>query len=220
MSYNQDLGAGNTKFDADKPRPELLPATALLEVVKVLTKGAEKYDDNNWREGEGSSTQRYLGALMRHVFAYSQGEDKDPETGLSHMAHAACNALFLLEAEIFGLWNDDRVRVAGRPRAYTAEPLPYPDGLEWSEEDKAEIWREVAARTLQDVVAVVSADHRPIEEGDAVVFYNRGAGSDGVLWDPPSEDPYEPLTAEELVSFDDLDSQISASADLLSDLEG
>lgn len=82
------------KFDQGKPRMELLPMAALQEVSKVLTFGASKYADNNWRGGINYS--RIYGALLRHLTAFVEGEEKDPETGLSHIAHLACNSLFLL----------------------------------------------------------------------------------------------------------------------------
>jgi len=98
-----------TKHDQGKPRFELIPATALAEVAKVMAFGAGKYGDHNWRTGPDFFTwTRLSGALLRHTFAWMRGEDLDPETGLSHMAHAACNALFLLEYITVKLGKDDR----------------------------------------------------------------------------------------------------------------
>jgi hypothetical protein len=45
---------------------------------------------------------------MRHLSAWWQGEDKDPETGMSHMLHAAWNALTLVAYELRGIGEDDR----------------------------------------------------------------------------------------------------------------
>jgi hypothetical protein len=77
--------------------PECGPA--MLEVAKVLTFGAAKYGENNWQRLENFSP-RYYAAILRHVFAYGGGEATDPESGLPHLAHAACGALFLLSAEV------------------------------------------------------------------------------------------------------------------------
>ncbi len=88
------------KFDTDKLHPSLLPVKPLEEVIKVLMFGAEKYGRDNWKEATEEDQVRYLDALMRHAMAYVDGEEADEETGLSHLAHLACNALFLLE---FGL---------------------------------------------------------------------------------------------------------------------
>jgi hypothetical protein len=83
------------KFDSAKPDPTLLPPRALLSVVRVLTKGAEKYDRDNWQIVPGART-RYLAAALRHVLAYMSGEKIDPELGENHLACAACSLLFLL----------------------------------------------------------------------------------------------------------------------------
>jgi len=94
------------KNDSEKVRLELLPFPALYEVARVLTFGAKKYDPWNWASGMAWS--RLLGAALRHLFAWAAGEDKDPETGLSHLAHAACCVLFLLTYTLKDLGDDDR----------------------------------------------------------------------------------------------------------------
>jgi hypothetical protein len=89
------MNANANKFDGGKPRLGLLPKKALTETAKVLTFGAEKYDAHNWRKGLEYS--RLEDAALRHVFAWADGEDRDPESGLSHLAHALCCLMFLLE---------------------------------------------------------------------------------------------------------------------------
>lgn len=86
------------KFDADKLDYTLVPWDGLEEVVKVLEFGARKYARDNWQHVEGGM-QRYQAAAFRHLIAYNQGEKADPETGLSHLAHAGCCLLFLLSLE-------------------------------------------------------------------------------------------------------------------------
>jgi hypothetical protein len=44
--------------------------------------------------------RRYTAALLRHLAAREQGEVCDPESGLLHAAHMACNAMFILELEL------------------------------------------------------------------------------------------------------------------------
>lgn len=83
-----------TKYDSEKPRMDLLDSYALEELSKVLTFGAAKYEPNNWRKG--IAITRLTSSLLRHVFAFMRGEAKDPETGLSHIAHAMCNCMFIL----------------------------------------------------------------------------------------------------------------------------
>jgi len=98
-----------TKFDQNKPRLELLPSDALIEIAKVLTFGAKKYSSENWRKGINYS--RLMGAAMRHLLAWKDGEDKDPESGLTHLAHAGCCVLFLIWMEKNRQDLDDRFKL-------------------------------------------------------------------------------------------------------------
>ena len=89
------------KFDGDKPKLDLLVdgvPPALEEVGKILTFGAQKYAAHSWKTVENNK-ERYKAALVRHLLAHSKGEVLDPESGLPHLAHLACNALFILELE-------------------------------------------------------------------------------------------------------------------------
>lgn len=112
---------GGLKFDAGKPRMDLLSPYALQELSKVLSMGAVKYGDYNWQEGIKYS--RILAAILRHTMAYMSGESTDPESGLSHIAHVMCNCMFLLHFEKYGLKElDDRPKygkAAGKIRVRT-----------------------------------------------------------------------------------------------------
>ena len=89
MNYDEPTGECRKSAEsATKPRLELLPSAALEQIAEVLTYGAAKYEANNWCRGARGG--RYFAALLRHVFAWWRGEDLDPETGMSHLAHAAC----------------------------------------------------------------------------------------------------------------------------------
>lgn len=96
------------KHDTDKPRYDLLPPDALEEVVKIFTYGAGKYSENNWLKG--IKWGRCFGAAMRHLWAFWRGEDRDPESGHLHLAHAATNCLFLLAYYLRKKGEDDRTR--------------------------------------------------------------------------------------------------------------
>jgi hypothetical protein len=82
------------RYNQGKLRYDLLEPHALKELVKVFTKGAEKYADRNWEKGMKWS--KMLASLHRHLAAFEQGEDFDQETGLPHMAHASWNAMGLV----------------------------------------------------------------------------------------------------------------------------
>lgn len=94
---------GGVKETLGKLRWTLLPWIAIKEVVKVLEYGAKKYDEDNWKKVE---PQKYKEAAFRHWIAYVEGEKLDPETGYSHLAHLACDILFLLWFEVTGKIND------------------------------------------------------------------------------------------------------------------
>lgn len=87
------------KFDCKKPRTDLLPPDALLEVAAVLGFGATKYSEDNWKKVPNLE-RRYIGAALRHILAIMSGEDLDPETSLHHEAHAICCLLFTLQDKI------------------------------------------------------------------------------------------------------------------------
>lgn len=96
------------KFDGDKPRLDLVSRPALEGLANVLGFGAKKYAAHNWRGGIEFS--RLIGACLRHVNAFNDGEDLDPESGLSHIDHAACCIMFLSDQIKRETGLDDRYR--------------------------------------------------------------------------------------------------------------
>ena len=83
------------KHDTGKPPCELLSPHALIGTANVLAFGARKYAAENWRSG--LKWKRIIGAILRHTLAFMGGEDLDPETGLPHVDHLACEVMFLQE---------------------------------------------------------------------------------------------------------------------------
>jgi hypothetical protein len=73
----------------------LLPWRSLGKVARVFGFGAGKYEPHNWRKGYAWSLS--TDAAFRHLAAFQEGEDLDPESGLPHLAHAAFHLLALLE---------------------------------------------------------------------------------------------------------------------------
>jgi len=86
-----------TKFDGNKIRMELLPVDALIGIADIFTFGAKKYDSWNWAKGIQYS--RLYGALMRHMTAWYKGEEVDPESGKSHLYHAGCCLMMLIDTQ-------------------------------------------------------------------------------------------------------------------------
>lgn len=87
-------------------RFDLLPPEVLFADAELYAKGAEKYDEHNWTRGYPWSLS--FAAMMRHAWAFWNGEDDDPETGCPHMTsvrfHAAALIYFATHHQQF----DDR----------------------------------------------------------------------------------------------------------------
>lgn len=94
------------KHDKGKLRLTLVPREIIRDIARVRMYGVEKYTDpDNWRKVE---VERYRDALMRHMLDYLDDPDGvDAESGLSHLAHIACNVAFLCELKKEKELNDD-----------------------------------------------------------------------------------------------------------------
>lgn len=94
-----DMRAPGAKADAGKVRPNLVFSgfpRALIRVAEVATFGANKYSDGGWAH-VADGMERYTNAKQRHELSHACGEHYDPESGMLHLAHAAWNALAILE---------------------------------------------------------------------------------------------------------------------------
>lgn len=110
------------RYNQGKPKWSLVHFESLEPLVRVLEYGAHKYtiytneiDDikgsevtpeqvklwglkikssgvENWKKG--LDQKEILDSLTRHLFALISGEENDPESGLPHIGHIMCNALF------------------------------------------------------------------------------------------------------------------------------
>lgn len=86
--------ADGRKDDAGKRRWDLVPWRPMGMVADVLTIGAARYGDTNWRQVPNARS-RYYAAAMRHTTAWWLGETLDRDDGLPHLAHAIACLLFL-----------------------------------------------------------------------------------------------------------------------------
>jgi len=101
--YNDPKGqAGSLKAPLG-----LVPPYAMEQTAWVHKFGAERYGPWNWRE-TGVCASTYVNAILRHLNAWRDGEDLDPESGITHLAHIACSANILMDAEYCGKLQDDR----------------------------------------------------------------------------------------------------------------
>lgn len=81
------------RFNEGKPRWGLVPQSSLIPMVRVLEFGANKYGNKNWQKG--LPVMEICESLKRHLDAFMEGEDNDKESGISHIGHIQCNAMFL-----------------------------------------------------------------------------------------------------------------------------
>jgi hypothetical protein len=116
--FGTDPHAAGAKLDHGKLRAALVLgdfSNALTEVCRVGTFGASKYSPSGWLSVPNAA-ERYEDAMMRHWLKKCSGEHDDPDSGLSHMAHFAWNALALIELEI-------RNKNTGRGACGTISPM-------------------------------------------------------------------------------------------------
>lgn len=94
-------------YDNGKAPLAYLPWEAVKEVAQVQAYGHAKYKDyNNYRKG--MEIGRNLSCAVRHIAEYMEGHDLDAESGRSHLAHAACRIMFVLQNLHDGVAIDDR----------------------------------------------------------------------------------------------------------------
>lgn len=85
----------------------LVPAPAMAAIAMGLKDGSRKYGAYNWRT-LAVETQTYVGATLRHLMAWQDGEDIDPDSGNSHLAHAMASLAILVDALESGNVVDNR----------------------------------------------------------------------------------------------------------------
>lgn len=91
-----------------KPSYSAVPVPVLYELGAALTEGARKYGGYNWRVA-GVRVSVYIDAARRHLDDFWEGQDIDPDSGLSHITKAIASLTVLRDAQINGMvQNDDR----------------------------------------------------------------------------------------------------------------
>ena len=98
---------GSVKKDDNKYDPTMLTLEMVELVSRVRQFGAKKYARNNFKIS-GFKYTRSLAAALRHIFAFLNGEDNDPESGLSHLGHAVCSIEHCIFDMVNHPENDDR----------------------------------------------------------------------------------------------------------------
>jgi len=85
----------------------VLPAQVLMETALALFEGDRKYGRSNYRVA-GVRASVYYDATMRHLMAWWEGQDIDPDSGLSHVTKAIAGLTVMRDAMLNDMWTDDR----------------------------------------------------------------------------------------------------------------
>lgn len=96
-----------TKHDAGKVDLSLVSKASYDAEAGALMYGEKKYGRHNYTAGFDAS--RLVAACLRHVTAWNDGEDLDPESGLSHLAHAKACLGMMLHCMELGTLTDNRL---------------------------------------------------------------------------------------------------------------
>ena len=81
------------RYNEGKVQWSLVDYKSLEPMVRVLEYGCRKYSKNNWKKGMPAS--QIIESMLRHTYKLLEGELVDPESGIEHVGHIQCNAMFL-----------------------------------------------------------------------------------------------------------------------------
>jgi hypothetical protein len=107
---NKDLTKESNPKDAvgiKKVSFSCVPTNVIGEIALGLMEGARKYGRHNYRV-VGVRGSVYYDAALRHLNSWLEGEDIDPDSGLSHISKALSCLVVLRDAMMNDNWNDDR----------------------------------------------------------------------------------------------------------------
>lgn len=91
--HSNEKGSG-ARYNTGKADLSLIPLVTLEEEAKVWEYGKAKYAAWNWAKGMNWSVP--YACALRHLSAWQRGEEIDPESGQSHLAHVMCNIRMLM----------------------------------------------------------------------------------------------------------------------------
>lgn len=129
--------SGFVKADAGKLRFDLVDHRFERELAEVLTHGAKKYADNNWKLANPAEAKaRYRAALRRHYDLWMDGQEFDADSGCPHLACMTACLMFLRWFE-----RENRVPL---PITYDNNPCPtHPHTHSWNVPlSERKVWAE------------------------------------------------------------------------------
>lgn len=112
MSYPDDNP--KTAIGATKAPLHLVPPSSIHYLSLAFKDGAKKYGPYNWRDQKVSSSV-YVGAAMRHIGAWWDGQNLSQDASVEHLAHVMACCAIILDAASVGMLNDDRPTAGAAP---------------------------------------------------------------------------------------------------------
>ena len=111
--YVESLKEDNPKLaiGAAKVSLSVIPPQVLAQIGLAMMEGANKYGAFNWRKA-GAKSSVYYDATMRHLMAYWEGADLDPDSGISHLVKAIASLVVWSDAVMQDKCTDDRPPIA------------------------------------------------------------------------------------------------------------
>jgi hypothetical protein len=106
-TYTKDTNPKDAIGTKKVPMFSVVPMNVIGEIALGMMEGGLKYGRHNYREA-GVRASVYLDALGRHMGAWWEGEDIDPDSGLSHVTKAITSLVVLRDSMMQGNWVDDR----------------------------------------------------------------------------------------------------------------
>jgi hypothetical protein len=94
-------------FGIKKASLSCVSSPVLMELGIAMQEGACKYGRHNYRV-IGVRGSVYYDATLRHLMSWWEGEDIDPDSGLSHVTKAIASLVVLRDAMMQHMFTDDR----------------------------------------------------------------------------------------------------------------
>lgn len=115
----RDVNGPNPKDLAGRSKPDLglVSGTMIAHLAAALEDGAAKYGVANWRQIPVEA-RTYISAAMRHLLAWSDGEDWVPDSHGHHLGHALATIAIVLDAWACGTLIDNRATAGAAPATF------------------------------------------------------------------------------------------------------
>jgi len=94
------VGTGKVPFST-------VPSRVMAETGLAMLEGALKYGRHNYRVA-GVRASVYYDAALRHLTAFWEGQDIDPDSGLPHIVKVIACMVVLRDSQVQENWVDDR----------------------------------------------------------------------------------------------------------------